>query len=240
MSTTTTANSYFLSSLTKKYFMALTGLFLCLFLVGHLAGNLQLLILGEAGRLQFNAYAKFMTSFPPVKLLSYLTYFSIVFHAIDGLVLVYQNKKARPTGYAYNRPDRNSTWSSRNMGILGTILLVFIVIHMGNFWVQMHWGPLGLDSAGNRDLYTRVVLSFKEWWYTLLYVVCMVAVGFHLFHGFQSGFQSLGIRHPKYTPFIKRFGAAFAIVSAILFGIIPVYIYYMAHFQPQNISIAIP
>lgn len=236
MSTTATANSYFLSSLTKKYFMALTGLFLCLFLVGHLAGNLQLLlpylpVVGgtqEEAQLQFNAYAKFMTSNPAVKLLSYLTYFSILFHAIDGLVLVYQNQKARPVKYAYNRPDRNSTWSSRNMGILGTILLVFIVIHMGNFWVKMHWVIDELDSAGNKNLYTVVVTSFKQWWYTALYVVCMAAVGFHLYHGFQSGFQSLGIRHPKYTPFIKRFGAGFAIAVSILFAIIPVAILILA------------
>ncbi|MDX2002777.1 MAG: succinate dehydrogenase cytochrome b subunit [Chitinophagales bacterium] len=228
--TTTTVNSYFFSSITKKYFMALTGLFLCLFLVGHLAGNLQLLLplfgtSAEDTKLQFNAYAHFMTTFPAVKLLSYLTYFSIIFHTIDGLMLAYQNQKARPVKYAYNRPDRNSTWSSRNMAILGTILLFFIVIHMGNFWVKMHWVIEETDSAGNKDLYTVVVLAFKQWWYTLLYVVCMVAVGFHLFHGFQSGFQSLGVRHPKYTPFIKRFGSAFAIGTAILFGIIPVYIF---------------
>ena len=115
------------SSIAKKYWMALTGLFLCLFLAGHLAGNLQL-IFGDA--LQFNQYALFMTSNPAVKLLSYLTYFSILFHAVDGIMLTIQNKNARPVGYAMNNPSKNSTMASRNMAVLGTLILVFIVTHM--------------------------------------------------------------------------------------------------------------
>lgn len=124
------------SSVAKKYWMALTGLFLCLFLVGHLAGNLQL-IFGTA--LQFNEYALFMTTNPAVKILSYLTYISIVFHAIDGIVLTIQNKKARPIGYAKNNAAANSAWASRNMAILGTLVLVFIATHMINFWAMMHF-----------------------------------------------------------------------------------------------------
>lgn len=124
------------SSVAKKYWMALTGLFLCLFLVGHLAGNLQL-IFGTA--LQFNEYALFMTTNPAVKILSYLTYISIVFHAIDGIVLTIQNKKARPIGYAKNNAAANSAWASRNMAILGTLVLVFIATHMINFWAKMHF-----------------------------------------------------------------------------------------------------
>jgi len=106
------------SSLAKKYWMALTGLFLCLFLVGHLAGNLQL-IFGDASA--FNEYALFMTTNPAVKVLSYVTYISILFHAIDGIVLTIQNKKARPIGYAKNNAASNSSFSSRNMAILGTL-----------------------------------------------------------------------------------------------------------------------
>ena len=124
------------SSLAKKYWMALTGLFLCTFLAGHLAGNLQL-IFGDA--LQFNQYALFMTTNPAVKLLSYVTYISILFHAIDGILLTIQNKKARPIGYAKENPGANSAWASRNMAVLGTLILVFIVTHMVNFWAVMHF-----------------------------------------------------------------------------------------------------
>src|SRR5215471_8977039 len=118
------AKSAFLkSSIAKKYWMALTGLFLCLFLVGHLAGNLQLLVKDNA--LNFNKYALFMTSNPAVKILSYVTYFSIIFHAIDGIMLTIQNKKARPVGYAKENPSANSSMASRNMAVLGSLILVF-------------------------------------------------------------------------------------------------------------------
>lgn len=134
------AKSAFLkSSIAKKYWMALTGLFLCLFLVGHLLGNLQLLSTSEDAALHFNQYALFMTTNPAVKILSYLTYFSILFHAIDGIALTIQNQKARPVKYAMNAPSKNSAWTSRNMAVLGTIILVFIVTHMVNFWAKMHF-----------------------------------------------------------------------------------------------------
>ena len=105
------------SSLAKKYWMALTGLFLCLFLVGHLLGNLQLFQDGEEGRRAFNEYGYFMTHNIFIKLLSYLTYLSILFHAIDGFLLAYQNAKARPIGYVANKPSANSSFASRNMAL---------------------------------------------------------------------------------------------------------------------------
>lgn len=131
------------SSIGKKYWMALTGLFLCVFLVGHLAGNLQL-IFGDASA--FNEYALFMTTNPAVKALSYLTYLSILFHAIDGIALTIQNKKARPIGYAKNNAASNSTWQSRNMAVLGTLILVFIATHMTNFWAKMHFSDMPLQT----------------------------------------------------------------------------------------------
>lgn len=222
---TKTSNSYFLSSLSKKYFMAATGLFLCIFLLGHLAGNLQLFIGGEEGQLQFNEYALFMTTFPAVKILSYLTYFSILFHAVDGFLLTLQNRKARPTTYAYSRPDKNTSFPARNMALLGSLILLFIVLHMRTFWYEMHWGELGNDAAGNRDLHTLVVAMFKQLWYVIVYVVFMAILGLHLWHGFQSGFQSLGLNHPRYTPIIKKTGYAFAVLVPALFAVIPVYIY---------------
>ena len=150
------------SSLAKKYWMAATGLFLCVFLVGHLVGNLQLLIPGEEALIQFNDYAQFMTSNPIIKILSYVTYFSILFHAVDGLILVFKNKKARSTKYIYNKPNVNSTWASRNMGLLGAILLFFIIVHMRSFWYEMHFGSLPLDLNGNKDLYSIDVPGHRK------------------------------------------------------------------------------
>ena len=208
--------------------MAATGLFLCLFLVGHLAGNLQLLLPPEKALLQFNEYAKFMTTFPLVKVLSYLTYFSILFHAVDGLILVFKNKKARPIQYAYNKASVNSTWASRNMGLLGVILLFFIIIHMRSFWYEMHFGSLPLDLNGNKDLYTITVEAFQQLWYVALYVVCMIAVAFHLSHGFSSAFQSVGLNHSKYTPMLEKVGYFFGILIPLAFAFIPVFLYLRA------------
>ncbi|MEQ8910454.1 MAG: succinate dehydrogenase cytochrome b subunit [Vicingaceae bacterium] len=239
----------------KKYWMGATGLFLCLFLVGHLAGNLQLFMSSYEGQLQFNEYAVFMTTNPAVKVLSYLTYFSILFHAVDGLMISIANRKARPQGYAYSKPSKNSIWSSRNMGILGTVILVYIVVHMQNFWYSYKFGsmpfmkseegePLTMEGEivrggeiqngevylnGNlmgdamKDLYTVVQEGFQNPILVAFYVIGMLALAFHLVHGFQSGFQSLGLRNPKYSPLIIKAGYAFAIIVPLLFAIIPVY-----------------
>ena len=213
------------SSLAKKYWMAATGLFLCTFLIGHLLGNLQLLLPAEEALTKFNAYAQFMTTNPAIKIMSYLTYFSILFHAVDGILLVVQNKKARPVQYAYNKPSANSNWASRNMGLLGGILLFFIVVHMRSFWYEMHFGSLPLDVNGHKDLYTITAAAFQELWYVLLYVVCMIAISFHLSHGFASAFQSVGAHHAKYNPLIKKIGSAFGILIPLAFAIIPIVLY---------------
>ena len=107
-----------------------------------LVGNLQLFIPGEEGRTAFNEYALFMTTFPLVKVLSYLTYASVLFHVVDGLILTIQNRRARPAKYAVEKGSANANWSSRNMALLGTIVLVFLVTHMQNFWWKMHFGNM--------------------------------------------------------------------------------------------------
>lgn len=124
------------STLGKKMIMSLTGLFLCLFLIVHLVGNLQLFYADDGKA--FNEYAYTMTHFAPIKIVSYLLYASIVVHAVYALVITMRNRKARPVSYGMFRGSANSPWSSRNMGILGTVLLVFIVTHMSNFWWKFH------------------------------------------------------------------------------------------------------
>jgi succinate dehydrogenase / fumarate reductase cytochrome b subunit len=276
------------SSIAKKYWMALTGLFLCTFFIGHLIGNLQLIFkVGEEGRRAFNEYAYFMQHNIFIKILSYVTYLSIIFHAIDGLLLAVQNKKARPQNYAYNNPGANSSGASRQMALLGSIILIFIATHMVNFWAKMHFTemplhtyevtvpsqdgdqvekvyythdhspvPLQVNDAvavkHDTELYLKdtevklgetykdlhsVVFGFfgqsregvetnsMALIATILYVLSMAVLCFHLWHGFASAFQSLGMRHKRYTPAINFTGKAFAIVVPVLFAIIPVLIY---------------
>lgn len=207
--------------------MSTTGLFLILFLTGHLLGNMQLF--REDGGRAFNEYAKFMTTTPPIKILSYFTYISIIVHTIYSIVLTIHNRRARPIRYAALSSSENSVWTSRNMGILGTLVFIFLVIHLRSFWYEMHYGSIPTveyEGGGQiKNLYLIVVEAFSQLWYVILYVVCMIALAFHLSHGFQSALQTLGFNHPKYTPFIKKVGMAFAIIVPTLFALQPIYIY---------------
>lgn len=251
----------FSSTLGRKLIMGLTGLFLSLFLVIHLVGNLQLFN-HDAGK-AFNEYSYFMTHFLPIKIVSYVLYLSIILHAVYSLLITIRNRKARTIKYKKYDGPANSTWSSRNMGILGTIILVFLVIHMKSFWWEYHNGDLpytqyetsidnpelvqvtSLDVAGRevlhssyvnaqnrtqvliaKDLYKIVVEAFGQLWYVILYVISMIALGFHLYHGFQSGFQTLGFDHNKYLPAIKFIGLwVFSIIIPAVFAAMPIYIY---------------
>ena len=224
----TTLAQMFNSTLVKKVLMALTGLFLVLFLVGHLAGNLQLLVSNEndVARLQFNAYAHFMTTNPAVKILSYVTYIAILLHVFYALLLTLYNRRARPKGYAYPQGAQStSTWSSRNMGVLGTFIFIFLIIHLRGFWYEMHWGGIPLDTAGNKDLYGVVAAAYAQWWYVVIYVLGMFFLSYHLLHGFAAAFQTLGFYHRRYTPGVVFIGKAFAVLVPILFALIPVVMY---------------
>lgn len=211
------------STLGRKLLMALTGLFLIIFLFVHLIGNFQLL--ADDGGESFNIYAKFMTSNPVIKTTSYLLYATFVVHIIWAILLTLQNKKSRPIGYAKTAGSTNSTWSSRNMGILGTFVFIFLVIHLRGFWYEMHWGGIptaNYDGVEVKDLYTVVQEAYSQWWYVAVYVVSMILLMFHLVHGFQSAFQTLGLNHPKYNPVIKVVGLAYAIIVPGAFAAIPI------------------
>lgn len=246
----------FSSSLGRKLVMSLTGLFLCSFLVVHMSGNLQLFYNDQG--LAFNRYAVFMTTFPPIKIVSYLLYASIIGHAIDGLYLAYRNRKARPVQYA--QVNKSSSWASRNMAVLGTVLLVFIAVHMSGFWYQYKFGHVpyrqytenlqtgeitAAPYAGTiknkmeeymkdestrvtivKDLYTEVAEAFKMLPIVLLYVIAMFAVAYHLVHGFQSAFQTLGINHPKYNGLINFLSiGVFAVLIPLGFAAMPIYFF---------------
>lgn len=205
--------------------MALTGLFLILFLVVHLIGNLQLL--KDDGGQAFNVYAQFMTSNPLIKIIGYVNYALILVHIIWAILLSRKNSSARGSqGYAVSK--NSSHWTSRNMGILGTFILIFLVIHLRGFWYEMHWGGIptkNYDGREVKDLFAVVDSAYSNLAYVGVYVISMLLLAFHLWHGFISSFQTLGVNHPKYNPVIKFVGKAFAIVVPLLFALIPILMY---------------
>jgi len=249
----------FNSSLGKKLIMALTGLFLCTFLIVHLGGNL-LLFRNDNGY-SFNVYANFLTHFPPIEVVAYILYLCIIVHSIYALVLTIKNRRARPVGYAVVNKSP-ATWQSKNMGLLGAILLFFIVVHMRDFWFrykftnEVAYKEYRTDLATNqttvsdyipasadfeptvttennveivrvKDLHANVVTSFSCLWYVILYVLAMGAVSFHMKHGFQSAFRTLGWVHRKYTPVVEFIGTwLFAVIIPLGFALMPI-VYYI-------------
>ena len=214
------------SSIGRKLLMALTGLFLVLFLVIHLIGNLQLLKHdnGQA----FNVYAKFMTTNPLIVTISYVNYACILVHIIWALLLTVKNRQARG-GQGYAIVNNSSPWTSRNMGILGTFILIFLVIHLRGFWYEMHWGGIptvNYDGEEVKDLYATVDAAYSQAWYVGVYVFSMLILAFHLWHGFMSSFQTLGLNHKKYNPAIAFVGKAFAIIVPALFALIPILMFF--------------
>lgn len=220
---------FFTTSIGRKLIMSLTGLFLITFLVIHLIGNLQLL--NDDGGYSFNTYAYFMTHNGLIKSISYGLYLFLILHAFQGIVITIHNKKSRSTRYKTYQ-YRNPSFASSNMAIFGLLILAFLLMHMGDFWLKMKLGQLnlveyeGFDHAV-ADLYTRVNTAFGVWWIVLLYVIGQVALFFHLKHGFYSAFQTLGWHHPKYTPIIKGFGLIYSIVIPLGFALIPLYIFFV-------------
>jgi len=209
------------TSLQRKLIMAATGLFLCLFLVIHLLGNLLLLSSAAQAQEQFNWYSDLLAGNIIIKIISWVLFLSLLAHAVYALIITRKNNAAGGTKFG-----ASSTWYSRNMGLLGTIILVFLVIHLKDFWVPVSFGHLPLDKKGNKDLYSVVVQSYQQWWYVLLYEISFVALGFHLLHGLFSSARTLGLYHPKYVQAVKIFGWVYTAVITLGFMIIPLYIHF--------------
>ncbi|MEL6863607.1 MAG: succinate dehydrogenase cytochrome b subunit [Bacteroidota bacterium] len=216
------------SSIGRKVIMSLTGLFLISFLLIHLIGNLQLLY--DDGGQQFNLYAKFMTTNPVIKTVSYLLYASILLHAIQGVFLWRQNVAARGKQRYAVSTGANSSFASRSMGWLGVIIFVFLLIHMYQFWFKMKIGALEFveyEGVEVKNLYEPVALAFSNPFFVIFYVASMIVIALHLYHGFQSAFQTLGLNHRKYTPLIKSLGAIFSVLVPLGFAIIPIFFFLM-------------
>jgi len=214
------------TTLTYKLVMAATGLFLCFFLVIHLLGNLQLLLPASEGREQFNWYSHLLSGNILIKIISYVLYLSLIGHAVYALMITRKNIKANGSSYVYDKRSQVSSWNSRNMGVLGTIILIFLVIHFKDYWYIYKFGNLPMDAKGNKDLYSIVISSFQQSWYVIIYELSFVALGFHLLHGFFSASRTLGLYHPKYAMAVRVFGWIFSLLITLGFMLIPIYIYF--------------
>ena len=216
------------TSIARKIAMALSGLFLILFLTQHVTINSLSVFSPDA----FNSTSHFMgTNYLVQFVLQPILIFGVVFHLTMGMVLEYQNTKARNIKYNKNNPAANSSWMSRNMLITGIMVMLFLGLHFYDFWVPeiqtkyIEGDMSGLTADGGFRYYEELAHKFIDPVRVILYVLAFVFLSLHLLHGFQSAFQSMGWRHRKYTPIVKKLGVAYAVLVPLGFVFIAVYHY---------------
>jgi len=213
--------SFLNSSIGKKIVMATSGLLLCLFLIVHLGGNLMMF----GGPDVFNNYVLTLTAFKPlVRVIEVLLVIIFGAHIVNGLRLTIENKKAGGASYQLNRKDENSTPSSRTMAITGTILFVFLIVHLGTIWYNFQ-----IEHSGGQffKIITGSSVGLGNIFVSILYAVAMVLLSFHLRHGFQSAFQTFGIRYNRYGKIIKMISVIFWFVIPAGFLTIVIYFGFM-------------
>jgi succinate dehydrogenase / fumarate reductase cytochrome b subunit len=202
--------------------MALSGLFLIIFLITHLVINSLTL---ASSKDLFNEAAHFMATNPIIYAMQYVLALGFIIHIGMGVKLTIQNKRARSQEYVYNKMSKNTDLSSRSMIISGGLVIVFLALHLRDYFYQMKF--VGLPE-GTTD-YDLVVNLFTNPYYTAVYVIAFIVLGVHLNHGFKSAFQSMGANHKKYNPLIKIVSTAYSIVIALGFSTIAIF-----HFINQS------
>lgn len=213
----------YFSSITQKIWMALLGLFLMVFLVVHLGINLCLL--RSDGGVWFTEAANFMGTNYVVKVFEVVLFGGFIFHIILGVILQVKNWMSRPVRYMVGNKSA-TPFLSKYMIYTGGIVLIFLVIHFMNFYfIKLGWvdSPVPLLEGGEPDFYETARWLFVQPFYSFLYLVLMVVVAFHLNHAFGAAFQTLGLEHKTYTPWIHGFGTVYSIVIPLGYMIIPLY-----------------
>ncbi len=218
-------SAIFTSSVGKKIVMAITGLFLISFLVIH--AGLNACIYAMDGGDMFNRAAHFMGSHWVIRAMEIVLFAGILLHVFQGYALEAKNRSTRKQGYQVNLGERGSKWYSRSMGLLGTLLLLFLVIHIKHFWVPSR--ITGLQEVAGTDyhnLFAEMVEVFHNPIVVLIYVVGCISLAYHLMHGFTSAFRTLGVHNSRYVKLIRGIGNGFSILIPLLFASMPLAIHF--------------
>ena len=203
----------------RKTILALTGLFICVFLIAHLSANFLLLLPADKARILYNNYSATLRGNLLISVVAYINYACILFHVLYAIIVTRKNRSLRNVKYTLDAASETSSWTSQNMMLLGSIIFAFIIVHMANFWFKVKF----LDQ--DEDLYQMVYELFKNPYYVLLYSVAMIPLGLHLSHGVHSAFKTLGLYHIKYIKIITKFSLIFATIMSLGFAIIPIVLY---------------
>jgi len=218
-------SKFLFASIGKKFIMSVSGIFLMMFILVHLTVNL-LLIFDDSGGL-FNRGAAFMATNPVIKIVEPVLGLGFLIHILWSLVVSYQNWRARPVRYAKSAPGESSNWVSRNMLILGALILTFLIIHLINFFWVIKFDPHSLPNVRGtetEDTYALVSGLFKNSiLYCIMYIIGAVLLGLHLTHGFWSSFQTLGLNNKNWMKRLEWIAKVYAIIVAVGFSVIPLY-----------------
>ncbi|MDF1698893.1 MAG: succinate dehydrogenase cytochrome b subunit [Saprospiraceae bacterium] len=213
----------------RKSVIAATGLFLCIFLIVHLSANCILLLPEFIARDMYNSYSTTLRESPLIKIVAYVLYAAILLHTFYALLITLRNRKAKPEKYVVNHSNENSTWTSQNMGLIGIVILLFIVVHLANFWARIKLGigeEVKLDALGNKDVYEVTYALFHNIYFVIFYTLISIPLALHLHHGLKSAFKSLGFYHKNGLQLLAKVSLVYAIIMGVGFGIIPFIVYF--------------
>jgi len=235
-------SEFFTSSVGKKLVMAFTGLFLISFLIVHVGINacvfadLDLFDPRDNGEM-FNKAAHFMGSSYLIRLMEIGLFVGIIAHIVQGYMLTAQNRARRKQGYAVSMGSQGSAWYKKSMGLLGTLILLFLIVHISHFWVPSritYADTLSEISYNNgkpiHDVFSKMIEVFTDpelgivW--VLLYILGCFSLAWHLLHGFQSSFRTMGVHNKKWLGVVKGLGVAFSIIVPLIFALMPVSFYF--------------
>jgi succinate dehydrogenase / fumarate reductase cytochrome b subunit len=226
----------FTSSVGKKFVMALTGIFLITFLIVHVGLN-ACIWANDNGKM-FNTGANFMASMLVIRIMEIGLFLGIILHVIQGYLLTLENQRKRGSKYAVEYGNKGSKWYSRSMGLLGTLLLLFLIMHIYHFWVPSRLGGIGNvqslpethydNTLGMQyhDLYSEMVKVFQIEWVVILYVIGCISLMYHLMHGFESAFRTIGVHNNRYLTLLRYGGRGFAIIVCLAFAMMPISMYF--------------
>ena len=212
----------FTSSVGKKWVMALTGLFLIIFLVVH--AGINACIWANDGGVMFLDAAHFMGSSWVIRIIEIGLMAGFLIHIAQGFMLEFQNRSKRKKGYAVAMGNKGSKWYSRSMGLLGTLILIFLIIHLSYFWVpnRSHQGWLLGEEL---NLYEEMKVTFQTEWVVIVYVLGCISLAWHLLHGFQSAFRTIGVSNKRYLALLNTAGIAFSVIVPLIFALMPISFY---------------
>jgi succinate dehydrogenase / fumarate reductase cytochrome b subunit len=177
----------------------------------------------------FNRAAYFMGNSLVIRIMEIGLFAGFLLHIIQGYALEIRNRTRRRKGYEITLGNRGSTWMSRSMAVLGTLIFIYLVVHVSQFWVPSritnNLEEVTYNGKQVHNLFLRMFEVFQEPWVVILYLVGVFSLAFHLFHGFHSAFRSVGVHNRKYLSMLKVLGYGFTIIVCFLFAMMPISMY---------------